>query len=352
MGLDRDRRTATAPPIAPAPGAPPPRHRHGRRRPDNGHGAGALSDTPAAAAPPDPAAAAAAAAADPMAMLRSRSYVQLLVLAGAPRCPRLGDRLLLPQVWWPCSSSWFFTSLPEELGFAGTPAWWPVPILAVAGVLVGATIKYLPGTAGHKPAEGFKAGGAPTADRAPRGHPGLAGHPQPRRRPRPRGAADRHRRRTGRAGRPPGQAQDAPPMAAVVIAAAGSFAAISALLGSPIARRLPPHGGIRAGRPAPRPGAGTRPAGRRDRHPDLHRPRQPHRIRQLLAVHPRPAPVQPPHRGHVPVGHRLRPGRRGSGHGHPAAGPGPPAGGRTSAWWPSCRWSDWRWPAWPSCSPR
>ena len=29
------------------------------------------------------------------------------------------------------------------------------------------TIRYLPGTGGHKPAEGFKAGGASPADRAP-----------------------------------------------------------------------------------------------------------------------------------------------------------------------------------------
>ena len=186
--------------------------------------------TPAAA--PSPAAAAAAVAADPMAMLRSRSYVQILVLSaliGAPISAVAYFFLKLVAVL----QNWFFTSLPKELGFSGTPVWWPLPLLAVAGVLVGATIQYLPGTAGHKPAEGFKAGGAPTAAELPGvilaslatlslgvvlgpeapliaiggGLGALAVHLAKR---------------------------DAPPTAAVVIASAGSFAAISALLGSPV----------------------------------------------------------------------------------------------------------------------
>ena len=52
-----------------------------------------------------------------------------------------------------------FGTLPGELGFSAQPAWWPLPWLALAGLLVGLTIRYLPGTAGHKPAEGFKTGG-------------------------------------------------------------------------------------------------------------------------------------------------------------------------------------------------
>ena len=38
--------------------------------------------------------------------------------------------------------------------------WWPIPLLAVGGPLVGLTIQYLPGTGGHQPAEGFKPSGA------------------------------------------------------------------------------------------------------------------------------------------------------------------------------------------------
>jgi H+/Cl- antiporter ClcA len=176
--------------------------------------------------------AAAAGAADPMALLRSRSYVQLLALAaliGAPVSALAYFFLKLVALL----QSWIFTQLPKELGFAGTPVWWPLPVLAVAGVLVGATIAELPGTAGHRPAEGFKAGGVPTAAELPGvvlaslatlsfgvvlgpeapliaiggGLGALAVH-----------LADK----------------DAPPTAAVVIASAGSFAAISALLGSPI----------------------------------------------------------------------------------------------------------------------
>ena len=60
-----------------------------------------------------------------------------------------------------------FTSLPKEIGFSGTPAWWPLPLLALAGVIVACVIVYLPGTAGYKPAEGFKAGGSPTAIELP-----------------------------------------------------------------------------------------------------------------------------------------------------------------------------------------
>jgi len=43
--------------------------------------------------------------------------------------------------------------------------WWPLPLLAIAGAIVGAVIRYLPGAGGHSPADGFKAGGAtmPTA---------------------------------------------------------------------------------------------------------------------------------------------------------------------------------------------
>ena len=192
----------------------------------------ATADAQPAPPPADPAAAAAAVAADPMAMLRSRSYVQILVLAaliGAPISAVAYFFLKLVTLL----QTWCFTSLPKDLGFAGTPAWWPLPLLTVAGVLVGATITYLPGTAGHKPAEGFKAGGAPTAAELPGVvlaslatlALGVVLGPEA-----PLiaiggglGALAVHLAK-----------KDAPPTATVVIASAGSFAAISALLGSPI----------------------------------------------------------------------------------------------------------------------
>ncbi len=114
----------------------------------------------------DPAAAAAAVAADPMAMLRSRSYVQLLVLAALIGVPVSAIAYFFLK-FVSLLQNWCYSSIPTGLGFKGTPPWWPLPALAIAGVLVGATIRYLPGTSGHKPAEGFKAGGAPTAAELP-----------------------------------------------------------------------------------------------------------------------------------------------------------------------------------------
>ena len=54
---------------------------------------------------------------------------------------------------------WVYIKLPDQLGFSGVPGWWPILPLLLGGVLVAATIKYLPGIGGHKPADGFKAGG-------------------------------------------------------------------------------------------------------------------------------------------------------------------------------------------------
>ena len=131
------------------------------------------------------------------------------------------------------AQQYLFTTLPGDLGFDAAPMWWPIPLLAVGGLLVGLTIQYLPGTGGHKPAEGFKPSGAVLPIELPgiiiaafatlsfgavlgpeapliaigSGMGILAVHLLKR---------------------------DAPQTASVVIGAAGSFAAISTLLGSPI----------------------------------------------------------------------------------------------------------------------
>lgn len=54
---------------------------------------------------------------------------------------------------------WLYTTLPGQLGFHGMPVWWPFPLLLLGGLGVAATIRYLPGTGGHKPADGLKVGG-------------------------------------------------------------------------------------------------------------------------------------------------------------------------------------------------
>ncbi|MDI5968980.1 chloride channel protein [Streptomyces sp. SL13] len=128
-----------------------------------------------------------------------------------------------------------FTGLPRALGFHGTPDWWPVPVLAVAGLLVAPVIRHLPGTAGHEPSAGMSASGFP----APAELPGVLlaalaslalgvvlGPEAPlialggglalavvR-------AAGRHRELPARAGE--------------VVASAGAFAAVATLLGSPL----------------------------------------------------------------------------------------------------------------------
>ena len=108
-----------------------------------------------------------------------------------------------------------------------------MPLLLVSGLLVGLTIRYLPGKGGHSPADGFKARGAPTPIELPGiifaalatlslgavlgpeapliaigGGLGVL--------------AIRLARR------------DAPPRTIAVVAAAGSFASISTLFGNPL----------------------------------------------------------------------------------------------------------------------
>jgi H+/Cl- antiporter ClcA len=103
---------------------------------------------------------------DPRALLRSSAYVKLLVIAAVIGVPvsaiaygflELVD-FLQDQV---------FTALPSALGFDHPPVWWPAPLLAVAGVLTGAAIRFLPGTGGHAPADGLKTGGALPVDQLP-----------------------------------------------------------------------------------------------------------------------------------------------------------------------------------------
>lgn len=55
-----------------------------------------------------------------------------------------------------------FTHLPHALGYtSGPPVWWSLPVLGIAGLLVALAISRLPGDGGHLPARGLAAGGAP-----------------------------------------------------------------------------------------------------------------------------------------------------------------------------------------------
>ncbi|MBV9095974.1 MAG: chloride channel protein, partial [Streptosporangiaceae bacterium] len=170
--------------------------------------------------------------ADPAAMLRSRSYLQLLVLAailGVPVSAAAYGFLALVSYL----QKEIFTHLPHGLGFHTEPVWWPLPVLAVGGVLAAVAIQYLPGRGGPSPSGGFKLHGAPT----PAQLPGVI-------------AAALATLIFGAVLGPEmplvliggGLAvlavrlarRDVPDQARAVIASAGSFAAISTLFGSPI----------------------------------------------------------------------------------------------------------------------
>ncbi|HEY7049830.1 MAG TPA: hypothetical protein VH373_21620, partial [Jatrophihabitantaceae bacterium] len=98
-------------------------------------------------------------AADPLAVLKSRRYLGLLVLTAI-----LGVPLSAVAYWFLKLSTllqnWMYKDLPSGLGFKSTPTWWPLPVLAVAGVLVAVIIQYLPGHGGESPVYGFKPRGA------------------------------------------------------------------------------------------------------------------------------------------------------------------------------------------------
>jgi chloride channel protein, CIC family len=130
--------------------------------------------------------------------------------------------------------NYVFATLPSDLGFDGQPAWWPMLPLTLSGILVALAIVYLPGTGGHEPANGFKAGGpvppielfgiaiAAFATLSL----GVVLGPEAPLIAIGSGMGVLVTRLLKR---------DAPEMAVTVIAAAGSFAAISTLLGSPLA---------------------------------------------------------------------------------------------------------------------
>jgi H+/Cl- antiporter ClcA len=104
--------------------------------------------------------------ADPLALLRTRRYLALLVLAailGVPIAAVAYGFLKLVDV----IQEAVFTDLPSALGFDGEPLWWPLLPLALAGLLVALTIRYLPGRGGHSPADGFKARGVITPNQIP-----------------------------------------------------------------------------------------------------------------------------------------------------------------------------------------
>ena len=165
--------------------------------------------------------------------MRTKQYVALLILAVV-----LGVVISFLVYWYlkliADIQTWVFTDLPKDLGFHGEPPWWPLLPLAVAGAIVGATIRYLPGRGGHSPADGFKAGGVAQSAELPGIFlAALAGlglgaviGPEAPLIALGGGLAVLAVKLARR---------DAPASTGAVIAAAGSFAAISTLFGNPLA---------------------------------------------------------------------------------------------------------------------
>jgi H+/Cl- antiporter ClcA len=172
-----------------------------------------------------------AAPADPLALVRTRRYVVVLFFGAV-----VGVVVSFVSYWFlkgtQESQSWLYSTLPKQLGFAGVPAWWPIPVLVVGGLIVAVAVQYLPGTGGHVAVFGLKAGTTQPIEL-----PGVI-------------AAAFVTLACGAVLGPEAPLiaiggglavlfvhlirRDAPAMAVMVIGAAGSFAAISTLLGSPI----------------------------------------------------------------------------------------------------------------------
>jgi H+/Cl- antiporter ClcA len=184
-------------------------------------------------ATPVPATPAGPPALDPVSVVRSKAYIFALVLAGLLGIPISAIAYgFLALVGW--MQDYLFTELPGGLFDGATPAWWPVPWLVLCGLVVALTIQYLPGPGGHSPALGFQMGGGPPVDR----HlPGIV-------------LASLATLSLGAVLGPEAPLiaiggglaaltvrlvkKDVTPMAVTIMASAGSFAAISTLLGSPL----------------------------------------------------------------------------------------------------------------------
>jgi H+/Cl- antiporter ClcA len=165
--------------------------------------------------------------------MRSRQYYVLLVLAAL-----IG--LIVSAASWAFLQTvhelqfGIYEDLPGELGYAEAPAWWPLPWLALAGLLTAIAVVKLPGHGGHVPADGLKVGGGPPraidipgvllAALATLGL-GLVLGPEAPLIALGMGLGALSMRLIN---------QDAPDRALGLMAAAGSFAAVSSIFGSPL----------------------------------------------------------------------------------------------------------------------
>ena len=168
----------------------------------------------------------------PDSLLRSKDYRVLLVLAAV-----IGVVVSLAS-WGYLElihylQQWLYKDLPSGLSLSPVPTWWPLPVLAVASVPIAFALARMPGSGGHKPAEGLKAGpptqpielpGVLLASLASIGFGMVLGPEAPL--IAIAGGLGILAVRSAR--------KDAPDQVLALIAGAASFAAMSSLFGSPI----------------------------------------------------------------------------------------------------------------------
>ncbi|MFJ9814192.1 chloride channel protein [Streptomyces sp. NPDC101151] len=96
-------------------------------------------------------------------MLRTPAYQKALVHSAI-----IGVPVSLAAFWFLAGlhalEHLLWDRLPADLGWSVPPWWWPLPLLALAGLVVGLVVRRLPGAGGHVPAAGLHAAGmAPAA---------------------------------------------------------------------------------------------------------------------------------------------------------------------------------------------
>jgi len=165
--------------------------------------------------------------------MRSPAYVRLLLTAAV-----LGVPIAAAAFWFlelvDVGQQWLFSDIPQALGYGQAPWWWPLLPLSVGGVLVGLTVQYLPGRGGHSPVDGLAVGGGPPKPQQLLGIAaaaiatlvfGAVLGPEAPLIALGGGLAYGAARLASR---------DLPSQTGAVVAATGSFAAVSTLFGSPL----------------------------------------------------------------------------------------------------------------------
>jgi H+/Cl- antiporter ClcA len=93
-------------------------------------------------------------AAPPEVVMHSRGYLGLLLFAGLIGVPlslaAFGFLVAVHEL-----EHLVWDLLPDAMGYDTLPAWWPLWTLSLAGLIVGLTVRHLPGHGGHVPAMGL-----------------------------------------------------------------------------------------------------------------------------------------------------------------------------------------------------